>query len=138
MNEVNRSALIVKPKQPFVDWLKFVDPTDDKITVENVNDDSPLYLIPECGSKQEFEDWMTQNFEFIFEEQLNDWFTDERVWPQNRTLDVFHQWFDCRLHSLVFDLERTMDPRCPRPWNTGMHSDDYRDGVADRCGGLPR
>jgi hypothetical protein len=37
------------------------------------------------------------------QEQLDGWYTDESVWPKDRTLKVFQQWFECRLHSVVLD-----------------------------------
>jgi len=33
---LNRSAVVVKPKQPFLDWLHHADPTSRGITLEQV------------------------------------------------------------------------------------------------------
>jgi len=43
---LNRSAIVVKPKQPFLDWLHKADPTSDDLTLEDVSNDPAIYLIP--------------------------------------------------------------------------------------------
>jgi hypothetical protein len=48
---------------------------------------------------------LEQHCEIIFEEQLGGWWTDERSWPPNRGIEVFQEWFECRLHSMVLDLD---------------------------------
>jgi hypothetical protein len=40
----------------------------------------------------------------VFELELDGWHTDESVWPQNRTLAMFKEWFHIELHSIVEDL----------------------------------
>ena len=49
---LNRDLLIVRYKQPFVDWVNEADPNPDGrlMTLEEVNDDSPAYLIHEYAS----------------------------------------------------------------------------------------
>ena len=41
---------------------------------------------------------------YIFEEQLGDWWNDEKDWPKNRNMTLFKQWFDVEFHSVVIDL----------------------------------
>ena len=36
MDTINRSALVVKPAQPFLDWLHRVDPTSIHLTLEDL------------------------------------------------------------------------------------------------------
>jgi hypothetical protein len=35
--QINRSALIVTAKQPFVDWLHTVDPTSKDVSLSDIN-----------------------------------------------------------------------------------------------------
>ena len=43
---LNRSVLIVKAKQPFLNWLRSLsDPAD--ITLEQLNQDNTAYLLPD-------------------------------------------------------------------------------------------
>ncbi|MGR3178307.1 MAG: hypothetical protein ACUZ8E_09665 [Candidatus Anammoxibacter sp.] len=46
MGAINRSVVIVKVKEPFLDWLQSLpDPTD--ITIDEINTDNSVYLLPE-------------------------------------------------------------------------------------------
>ena len=101
MREVNRSALIMQAKQPFLAWLVSVDPSDSRLTLHDVNREPPIYLIAECESDEEFYDWLKRNLQRLFEEQLGGWWTIQSAWPKNRTFEIFQQWFECRLHSVV-------------------------------------
>jgi hypothetical protein len=40
----------------------------------------------------------------IFKEQLNGWYREPSVWPEDRELNAFLRWFDCSFHSMVFDV----------------------------------
>jgi hypothetical protein len=104
MREVNRSAIVVTPKRPFLDWLHSVDLSSSELTLEDLREEPSVYLVPECESDEEFARWLQKMFPVIFEDQLAGWWTDEAAWPAHRTLDLFQEWFDCRFHSMVFDL----------------------------------
>lgn len=41
----------------------------------------------------------------IFAEALGGWWTDEESWPPDRGITLFQEWFECHLHSMVFDLD---------------------------------
>jgi hypothetical protein len=47
MDMINRSALLVKPGQPFLDWLRRVDPTSAQLTLEDLRREPTIYLLPE-------------------------------------------------------------------------------------------
>jgi hypothetical protein len=102
MQEVNRSAMIVIGKQPFLKWLRSIDPSNADLILDEINRKPVVYLIPECESDDEFELWLERRFRAVFEEQLVGWWTDESAWPP-RTFALFRRWFDCRLYSLVLD-----------------------------------
>jgi hypothetical protein len=102
--ELNRSALIVTPKQPFLDWLHFVDPTSSDLTLQDLGKDPNIYLIPECKDDDQFANCLEQMHPSIFEDQLDGWWTDEAAWPKDRSLNSFQAWFDCRFYSMVIDL----------------------------------
>jgi len=48
---------------------------------------------------------MEQRCEIIFEEQFGGRWRDEQSWPPNRGIEVFQEWFECRLYSMVLDLD---------------------------------
>ena len=103
MYEIDRSLLIVKPKKPFLDWFRAVD-NDETLTLEDVREDPSAYLIRELESPEEESEILKECFEDIFEAQLSSWYIDRDVWPPQRDLKMFLEWFDIEFHSLVFDL----------------------------------
>ena len=102
---LNRSALVVKPTQPFLDWLHAADPTSHNITLSDVTREPTIYLIPECDSDEDVIDALCELYDEIFTEKLEGWYQDEAVWPQGRTFKMFCQWFDFQHHSMLVDLD---------------------------------
>lgn len=100
---INRNAIVVKPKKPFFDWLNKLDPEDPI----NENEEANIYLIKEKDSNEAIEIWLSRNFDQLFQNELNDWYTDENCWPPKRTYKLFKEWFDFEIHSMVLDLEET-------------------------------
>ena len=44
MPEINRSLILLKPKQPFLNWLRALDDDDNNLTLKELSDDSTAYL----------------------------------------------------------------------------------------------
>ena len=104
MDMINRSALLVKPGQPFLDWLRRVDPTSAELTLEDLRREPTIYLLPEWETEGEAHQHLAEVCSEIFEEQLNGWYRVPTAWPENRELNEFLRWFDCSFHSMVADL----------------------------------
>ena len=104
MHMVNRSALLVKPAQPFLDWLHRVDATSAQLTLEDLAREPMIYLLPEWETEEEALEHLAAVSSEIFEEQLNGWYRVPSVWPDDRELNAFLRWFDCSFHSVVADL----------------------------------
>jgi hypothetical protein len=103
MSEINRSLLVVKPKQPLLDWAHSAD-LDAGAPLEEVRDDTSAYLIPEFEFRADRMKILAWCLDFVFEEELNAWSIDETTWPKRRDMDTFLEWFDVEFHSIVFDL----------------------------------
>ena len=102
---LNRSAVVVRYRQPFVDWVCSFD-DDGGLTLLEANDDPTIYLV-EAGSEQEFERWLRLNHDLIFEDLLDDWYNDEASWPEDRTLETLKLWCEFDFHSTVYDTGET-------------------------------
>ena len=103
-DSINRNAILVKIKQPLLDWINSIYPDSP---VESTNEGT-IYLIKEKDSNVAIEKWLKKNFDNIFINELNDWHTDEKDWPQKRTYKQFKEWFDVEIHSMILDLEETV------------------------------
>jgi hypothetical protein len=101
---INRAAVILKYKAPFIQWVNDADPYKDNpgITLESENKDCTVYLILEDNAEN-LEKWVSFNFEQLFESEIEDWYTDESLWPKNRNRKLFDEWFDVECHSVLID-----------------------------------
>ena len=100
---VNRNAVVIKPKQPFFDWLNATE-TGDSEPITSL-DENNVYLVRNRDDNDQVRRWVKKHFEPLFANELNDWSIDESVWPQNRTYQMFTEWFHVEVHSMVLDLE---------------------------------
>jgi hypothetical protein len=53
MTTIKRTAIVVKPDQPFLDWLHRADPTSNELGLEDLQREPTVYLLPECESEEE-------------------------------------------------------------------------------------
>lgn len=102
---LNRDLLIVRLKQPFVDWVNEADPYSDgsRMTLDEVNEDVSTFLIHDSAS-EDMEEWLQEFYPQLFEAILEEWYVDEALWPQDRSLALFKSWCDVEVHSMVFDV----------------------------------
>jgi hypothetical protein len=98
---LNRSALIVRPRQPYLDWAASLD---DSGLGPDMGGEQTVYLAPAFEDDDEAAKVLRTVYAEIFERELNAWHTDEGDWPPNRTFAMFTQWFEVETHSVVEDL----------------------------------
>jgi len=67
-----------------------------------------VYLLPDCETPEEMENWLRKNFNRIFSDQLNNWYVDDLLWPQKPTFKMFKEWFSYSLHTMVWDIQTGM------------------------------
>jgi hypothetical protein len=105
MQFVNRSIAIIKPKQPFVDWVNATDPNSDfKVTLEMVRSDPASILIPEFDSPKDGQNYIKKIYDDIWHWALYAYWTDEKAYPKHRPFEKFKEWFDVELCSEVIDF----------------------------------
>ena len=104
MYEVNRSVIIVVPQEPFWNWLNGLSNSDiSKLTLADLQEDANSYLIAACENADEVWDEVENHVEEIFAAELADWCEDDSEWPDLHP-DIFCEWFDVVLSSIVTDL----------------------------------
>ena len=101
---LNRTVVLLGPKQPFLDWLNDVDPEEEALTEEDIRDDNEVFLIPQFNDNSDSEKWVEKRWSFLFEHMLMGWIEDEAMWPQDRSLAMFREWFEIELHTMAWDL----------------------------------
>jgi len=105
MKLINRGIIIIKPKQPFVDWLNQLpdSDTDNPYTLETLREDRTVLLIPDMPSLEEMEAFITPLKPDLFEGELNNFTDDPTTWPEDLTAQRFDRWFELETHSMVYD-----------------------------------
>jgi len=102
--DINRGLIVVRARQPYVDWANNCDDAPKKTTLVGIRDDSNAYLVPCWEDDIEFELILRKVCRFIFENELSEWNTDQRTWLKQRGFKSFLKWFELERHSMVFDL----------------------------------
>lgn len=98
---INRSAILVRPLKPYLDWAASLG--DDDL-LPSSDDDRTVYLVPAFEDDEQAEEVLSRVCETIFENELFGWHTDEAAWPEDRSLETFLSWFEVEMDSVVEDL----------------------------------
>lgn len=98
---LNRSAILVSPKQPYIDWAAQLD---DSNVLPTVDGERTVYLLPAYEDEDQALQLLKAAYGMIFESELMGWHLLESGWPRDRSYDVFQQWFDVEFQSIVEDL----------------------------------
>lgn len=109
--QVNRSMVVLRYKQPYIDWVKSAGEFPMEMTLEEANDDSEAFLVPAYDCQMDPIDgtedaikWVEKRWRMFFEHILMSWIGDESEWPKKRTLKMFREWFSVEYKSLVWDM----------------------------------
>lgn len=96
---VDRHAIIIKPLQPFFDWINSIYPDDPLNEVDEPN----VYLVDD--KIDSVEQWLKKKFDKFFIMELDEWHAEKKEWPQKRTYKMFRQWFCVEISTMVYDME---------------------------------
>lgn len=109
--QLNRGLVIIRYKQPYVDWVKMAGDAPMEISLQQANDDGDSFLLPTYESQIDPVDgtedaikWVEKRWRMFFEHILESWILDETEWPQKRSLKMFREWFDIEYKSIVWDM----------------------------------
>ncbi len=98
MKIVNRCAVTIAPRQPFIEWAQRQQP-DQPMPLGGF--EPGLYLLPAYDSRDEAIELLAQGYEEIFCAELESWSTDPATWPSTRSLALFQEWFAFQFFDLV-------------------------------------
>lgn len=101
---LNRLVLILRPQQVFLDWLKEVAPEPAELSLQAINQDRNVWLIPDFEEPDQAYAWVLKHWRTLFERELGDWITDPDLWPQPLSRERFLAFFDIEMHSIVQDV----------------------------------
>ena len=101
---INRAALFLAPRKPMIEWIKEVMPAHQgDLSNPLEHDNGRIYLIPEFDDAGELIEWLKENYEPVFENELYSWCTNPEYWPRERTWEMFLEWLYISFQSMVMD-----------------------------------
>lgn len=101
MIELDRMALLIKPKTAFLDWINQI--SEEKTTLNALRENCTILLVPLLENDKELQQYIHGSYHSLFTQELASWCDDDTLWPQNRTITLFNQFFDVEVHSFVYD-----------------------------------
>ena len=104
---INRAGLIVRPKQPYVDWANSVDDDGPRANLQEIRASPSIYLVECIDFLEDFRLLVDDTWEWIFKEQLSGWMRDPELWPEELTRETFLERFDCELSTMIWDMLKT-------------------------------
>ena len=102
MRNVNRIAISVAPREPYMAWAQAIAGNDAGAHA-SADAFTSIYLV-EAPDVFDPERLLRRHNARIFEEQLNSWNRDETAWPKRRTFKMFSEWFKATIADMVWDL----------------------------------
>ena len=105
MKYLNRSAIVVKYKTPFLEWVTSNQKGSIKFSLNKINNDNIVYLIEEYDDLCHLEEIIKLHYKSIFKDVLKGWCKDKSKWPRKMSLKLFNEWFEIIDHSRLKDLE---------------------------------
>jgi hypothetical protein len=107
---LNRAAILLKLKQAAVDWINAADPMENPgYSLKSANEDRTVYLVSDEVAEDpvSLTHWLRLNWEVLFEAELEAWYVDKSLWVQERSFEMFQEWFEVECHSMITDTGDT-------------------------------
>ncbi|MBW3535941.1 MAG: hypothetical protein KY453_12130 [Gemmatimonadetes bacterium] len=108
---LDRFILVLTPLQPYVDWvteleeMEGVEESQEPFTLEEAQlEHQATYLVPFSEEPELAVDWVVENFDLLFEQELHGVVEDRAQWPEPRTFELFQTWFDMDLLDAPIDV----------------------------------
>lgn len=104
---INRAAIILTYKQPAIDWINSVEPSDEEsVSLSAANEERTIYLVDEEDA-EDLDSLIGSLYKILFESEFLNWYSEEEFWPKKLSLAMFNDWFDVECDSVIEDLVGT-------------------------------
>jgi hypothetical protein len=108
MYSINRQVAIIKPKEPYLNWINSLPDAGKSFELEGLSSDCTALLIPHFDDDDDSMKFIKGIYRKIFEIELDSWSTDNNTWPKKRSYALFLEWFRVEFHSEVFDFVKEL------------------------------
>ena len=99
-----QNAVILIPKQAFVDWVNILSDEEDLFTVNKM--ESSVYLLSNHRTEEEVGETLKLIYLKLFDIELEAWINEEDnvLLPRDKTYKVFLEWFEVKICMNVFQV----------------------------------
>ena len=101
MKVLDRSAVIIRPKQPYVDWANSTGPYNESL--DDLSKQGRVVLVPEASSREEALARIAVLAEELFRMELEAWQPGKAGWPRRLDFETFSEWFEIEVQLMVID-----------------------------------
>ena len=109
MKLVNRSALTLRPRQPYLDWINQLPSEltelEQPLAAGALDNEARVYLIGESEPEQSLAALLAPCWQLLLENELGAWDELGRHWPEPLSLELLTDWFEVSEQALVFDAQ---------------------------------
>ncbi|MDK4681186.1 hypothetical protein [Kingella negevensis] len=102
---VDRSAVVLKPTQVFLDWLNGTDDNLPDLTLAQLRSNCSVFLVPVFDTPEEAISYFDERYKQIFVAELASWVAETELYPKDLSLENFWRFFELEVHDMVLDLE---------------------------------
>jgi hypothetical protein len=104
LHVINRAIVIVKMRQPFVDWLNQALALAPPMRLEDIQQDCTAFLVPDgLGGAEAILKSLAPIKHLLLELELESWTEDKDIWPAERGAEVADAWLSLEAHSTIYD-----------------------------------
>jgi hypothetical protein len=105
METINRALVSITFRPKFLEWVNNLPDRGDLIyTLQMLNDDRPVYLIPNYDDSAEKLKWLKKYRMEILEEAFESICTEPNWWPKIKSPKEFDDYLCAEFHSMVWDM----------------------------------
>lgn len=124
-NPLRRSIIAVLPRQPFVDWLRTQPGEKDATLKYSREHDSISFLVPYPMNSHQTVRVVPDHWRRFFTQMLELASDNAQDWPEDRTWEMFQQWFEIEYRDTVLDITDAMvaagaEPATDGAWGLPM------------------
>lgn len=106
---VERTAVVVKPTQVFLDFLKQADKDDvlPDLALSQLRANCSVFLVPIFDEPEAVVAYFAERYVDIFKNELATWSIEEQDFPKTMDFNTFLEFFELEIHDTVLDLEES-------------------------------
>lgn len=93
-----------RPSQTVVHRLGELADDGPRAILQQLRERPSIYLVESIDFLEDFALLVDDNWEWIFKEQLNGSMRDPEPWPEVLTREMFLEWSNCELSTMIWDM----------------------------------